>query len=438
MSFAKESIRTLFVRIIIIVLNLICGIINARWLGATGLGVFTLFAMIPMVCFRFSNLGIGSGLSFFVAQKKLSVKQAMLFMWGGVLVLSLVCCSVMIMIRSFSYFPWYDLPVQSYFLSLVLIPLAFMQNFLTRIIAGKLQIIDLNIADFIGAVNYLLALILFVICFNLGVTGAISALIANRCTVLIILLTRYNKNDVNSSATQVEHLKEERVTFLKLWGYGKWNYLIMLNRYLLDQIPVFVIKYYTTSNEAIGLFSVARGVNGKIQIIPDTFAAILFPFNAASKKTQAVQRTNRVTRSFFSLMIFIVIFLYLFIKPLILLVYGINFIGSVPIFYALLPLIICFPLYKLQNVHIAAVGDSKRASLISITALPLCITLTFLLVPVYGAVGASLAVSTTYLFLFILSIFIYGNITKSSISEMLLLNISDLKFIKQNVLNLKR
>lgn len=434
MSFAKESIRTLLVRFSIILFNLVGGIINARYLGATGLGIFTLLATIPSLCFRFGNFGIGSSLSFFVAKKKLSSAHAYTHMWKASIILSLICCCLMIPIRGVKYLPWYDIPTQLYYISLLLIPLAFIQNFLTRIVAGKLQIIELNIADFIGIVSYLLSLFILIIHLNFGILGAIYALIINRCIVSFVLFVRCPPNGLAISTTQEKLPETKKIKFNKLWEYGKWNYLIMLNRYLLDQLPVFFLKYATT-NEAVGLFSIARGVNNKIQIIPDTFATILFPFNAAAEKEQAIQRTNRVTRCFFFLMILITVLLFLFIKPVILIIYGNSYAASVPIFHTLLPVVICFPLYKLQNVHIAATGSSKTASLISIAALPIGVALSFLLIPHHGAVGASSAISITYFFQFMLSILIYGKTTKSSLTEMFLLNLSDLKSIRDNILS---
>ena len=77
MSFARDSLRTFIVRFSLIFVNMIGGIINARWLGPEGIGILALFFLIQSFAFRFGNLGFGSGFAFFIAKGKTSSKDVL-------------------------------------------------------------------------------------------------------------------------------------------------------------------------------------------------------------------------------------------------------------------------------------------------------------------------------------------------------------------------
>ncbi|MHC4772879.1 MAG: hypothetical protein ACYS8S_04745, partial [Planctomycetota bacterium] len=57
-------------------LEVLGGVINARWLGPEGVGVYVLLGLIPTITFRFGNLGFGSAFSFFLAKGQITAKKA--------------------------------------------------------------------------------------------------------------------------------------------------------------------------------------------------------------------------------------------------------------------------------------------------------------------------------------------------------------------------
>lgn len=72
MSFAKFTIQTSMVRVLSIIIGLVAGIINARWLGVEGVGILVLLSLIPNFSFYYGNLGFGSSMAYFLAKKKYS------------------------------------------------------------------------------------------------------------------------------------------------------------------------------------------------------------------------------------------------------------------------------------------------------------------------------------------------------------------------------
>jgi len=60
LSFARASVETTAVRMILVVVTFAVGIITARWLGVEGVGILTLALLMRVLAFRFGNLGLGS------------------------------------------------------------------------------------------------------------------------------------------------------------------------------------------------------------------------------------------------------------------------------------------------------------------------------------------------------------------------------------------
>ncbi|VAW74831.1 Permease of the drug/metabolite transporter (DMT) superfamily [hydrothermal vent metagenome] len=427
MAYVKDSIRSFLVQIVVLSAGLAGGIINARWLGPEGVGIYVLLGLIPALCFRFGNLGFGSGFSFFLAKKKLALASATRIMLALSLGLALIFGALLTLIWSEPFLPWHDVPVALLYTALALVPLAFMQNYAQRILSGCLRIKEVNISELCGTFTYLAMLVLFVIYLGYGVKGALAALLVSKITIVLFLLSRIYGGSLNTVASESDTTEHSSVT--KIWRYGRWNYLILLNRFLVDWFPVLVLKY-VSGNESVGLYSVARTIGDRLQTVPNAFSSVIFPYNANSDLEQAKSRTNTTTRIFLFLMTLMAIVLGAMSKFLILLLYGAEYEKSIQAFYLLLPVIVFFPLYKFQNVHISATGKSKMASSVSLIVLPFSILLCMSLIPSFGLLGASAAISTTYIALAALNFMLYRKYTCSGLKEMLVINANDIRKLK--------
>ena len=143
MSFAKDSIRTFIVRFSLIFINILGGMILARWLGPEGFGIMALSAFMQNFALRFGNLGFGSGFSFFIAQGKTSGKKVLGLAFG-------LCGAMRIVAYYFiadmeeDFSPWQKMPPPIFYLSLVTIFPFFMNYLLSMILSGHLDIKAIN------------------------------------------------------------------------------------------------------------------------------------------------------------------------------------------------------------------------------------------------------------------------------------------------------
>jgi O-antigen/teichoic acid export membrane protein len=216
---------------------------------------------------------------------------------------------------------------------------------------------------------------------------------------------------------------------LEIWKYGRWNYFILFFNFYIGELPIMILSYFFPYN-IVGFYSIGRGLMEKTRILPSAFSQALFPYTAASEEAVAVNRTNILCRNFVVLSCAMVTVLSVVIKPVIILLYGEAFLPVVPVFYAIIPAIILWPLSQFLAVHVAGFGDPKKVLLRSLFALPGCIAACIIFIPAWGAVGAALSVSVVYLILAAVSLYIYKKTTGVQLSEILIIGAEDVVFYK--------
>jgi O-antigen/teichoic acid export membrane protein len=427
MSFARDSLRTFIIRFSLIFVNMIGGIINARWLGPEGVGILALFFLIQSFAFRFGNLGFGSGFAFFIAKGKTSSKDVLKMAFFISCFMSLISCVVLLLVWENQFSPWRDIAPHIFYLSLLTIFPFFINNFLRRILSGQLNIKAVNISEVIRTICYIPILVFLVIILKLGVLGAACSLVLSQLGVFFYLLSRVNKK--KEAPVPVEKKAGKKTLALEIWRYCRWNYLIMFVNFYLEQLPIIVLKYFCPNN-IVGFFSIGNGLMQRTRVLPESFSNVLFPYTAASQETEAVKRTNMLCRNFLIVSACIGFTLTFAAKPIITILYGQAFLPAVRVFYAFVPVILFWPLSQFLTVHIAASGKSKRVFWLRIIALQAGIIACFFLIPRYGAVGAALSLSATYMVLTFLCVYTYVQFSKPKLSEIILPNKNDWHYIK--------
>lgn len=423
MSFAKNSCRTLFVRIFLIIVSMVGGIINARYLGADGIGLLALFLLIPAICFRFGNLGFGSGITFFIARNEISERFLLKAMIIFSLVMSTLASLMFFLLLRIKVSPWNDISANIITCGLVLVPAIFIKNFVQRFLSGFLKIKAINISEIISSSVYVVMLIILVVFFKLNIYGSILSYMISECFVLVYFfcVIRLMKIPYNN---KISYEKKYFQLTKKIFTYSKWNYLVMLINFFLEQLPIMVLKSQFAVSD-VGYFAISKGLINKIKVVPESFAQVLFPYTAVSKNSGAVLRTNMLCRIFFLFTLFVSFFLFFTIKYLIIFFYGIEYIHSADIFNILLPSIVLFPYCKFMNIHISAIGKPYISFYIFFASLCVSSVSCYFLIPVYRARGAAISITITYFFMSILTILVYKIYSKSKFIDLFLVNKTD-------------
>jgi O-antigen/teichoic acid export membrane protein len=427
MSFLSYGLQTVFVRLSLAFVTFGIGIINARWLGPEGVGVVALLLLVKTFAFRFGNLGFGSSFAFFTARRMADFRHMVSLSNIISLILSGLCILVFSIFWKSPLSPWNDIGFLDYVIALVALPFCFYNNYIQRILSGRFRITQINIANAVSVVLQLSFVILLVAVMNYGVPGAIFASLLSDITMTIILFIHV-RHEQPDEMVDVQQLAQDSATSLlkNLWNYGCWNYFLMFSNLLVEEVPLVLLKKFTGDNGLIGFYSRARSVGRQSRLVVEPFAQMLFPFTASSSKDKSTNRTNILCRNSILIMTLVMIVLMIFIKPIISLLYGEEFLPAADIFIALAPGVIVFPFGHFLEIHVAASGRPRDIFIASVSTLVAAIGICWILIPNFGSVGAGLSVSLIYFVRALFRFIAYVRMTRTSIWEILLPSWQDL------------
>lgn len=404
-------------------LGLPSGIICARWLGPEGVGILALLVLVKSFAFRYGNLGFGSSFAYFLAAKKISAYRIRGIVWFISTVVSVLSVIVLLAVWRCDFSPWRDIQTELFYLSLLSVFLHFFINFHQRILSGELRITAMNFANIISTVSSISYLVILVVVLKLGILGAIISVVLSDLTTFIYQILLSAKGNVEiveiTENNKASKPNAKGGLVASLWRYGRWNYLAMFSAFFIEELPLILLKTFSGNNVSVGLFSKARGLGRRSRIVADPVAQVLFPFTAASEKELATKRTNILCRNSLMVTALFVSVMTLLVKPIIVFLYGEQFLSSGDIFYALVPGIALWPLGRFLGTHVRGSGKSKVMSFMSLITLAVAIPICWCLIPRYGAIGAGLSVSAIYVARVVLHLLVYKRITATRISEVL-------------------
>lgn len=430
MSFLQFTIQTYFIRVILIAEALVLSVIHSRWLGPEGVGVIGLLILLKSFAFRISNLGIGSSFAFFLAKKEVSVSQVIRVLWGLGCVISVLTILTILVIWRRNFSLWNDIHPTIFYIALPTVPLYFFNQQMRRILSGQLRITTMNMAELLMGFSRLFFVCIFVIWLRIGIKGAILALLLSDTLTFIFLFLQTNAKRAEFVEENVQQNSTGKLIF-RFWQYGRWNYLLMFSNFLCEELPLILLKKISLMNAPVGLFLRARGIGRHTHILIQPVSQMLFPFTAASQETVAVRRTNILCRNFLLIAAFMIGLVTLLIKPMIVILYGKEFLPATGVFYAIAPSFIFWPLGRFIGIHIAASGKSKQVFFMGLITVLLGAPISYFLISEYGMVGAGLSMSTINAIMIFLHLLLYTKLTGTLFSEVIFPRFSDVIYYQK-------
>jgi O-antigen/teichoic acid export membrane protein len=415
-SFSASSLQTLIVRMTVLVANLLTGIVMARWLGPELLGVYYLLAILPVMAFRFGNLGFGTALSFFAAKGLASGREFHRLAWAGGLVMAIASAIGLGLVRERSFSPWRDLDAHLFYLFLISVPLEFWILYGQRVLIGKLRITQVNISAIIRGYGGVAFVVMLVAVAGLGVRGALLAVVGAMFATCLYLFGQTRR--VSRQGSDPARPRGTRSLIVEMWRYGRWTYLMHLSRYLCVQLPLLVMARFAPS-EAVAFYGVARALIQKTELLAMPFSTMLLPFTAAAEERDAVRRTNMLCRVFIWIMLALVAVLIVAVGFLIPLLYGEAYLPAVGVFWAASPGIVFLPLSLFLGLHVVGSGKPREVFFADLGVLLVAAAACGVLIPAHGAVGAGWCYSIITAASFALRMVVYRRNTGAALADIL-------------------
>jgi O-antigen/teichoic acid export membrane protein len=428
MSFKRHLILTSGTHSLVFLLGFIMSILNARFLGPSGVGVMALLMLLTGLSARISDVGFGNAFRYFSANNRIDYVNLIRTIN---IIGSIISIIVVILCFIIWYLPlgiWNDIQV-NIFLVYLPTPLFYTLTLYYRsLLHGKLEINAVNLSEIFERFLYIMLFILFVWLLDLGIKGA--ALALSISTFFLFIQLYFKANKIRVFHTIPNKLTPLKQTLKTLFSYGKWSYFSLFIEYILLNFPVLFLKSSSGSFADIGYFNKAQGLANYPRIPAVPLSGLLFSYNAGATEADATQRTEILCRLSFWLFTILFFILAIFIKPFIKLLYGEEFLPAAEIYLYLYPSVVLYINSLYLSSAIAARGFNKDTFLIRLKSLPFILVLTYVLISYYNLIGAAISISLSFTILWVQYSLKFFKLFNSNFSNIILLNKKDVLLLK--------
>lgn len=420
MSIVRNSLALFVMQVVIFVLGILVSIVVSRILGPTQRGVYFLVITINASIVGLGDLGINFTNTYLLAKDRCTLSKV-----NSNSIVFAVLIGTVTMLGYLTF----RRPLHSSFLkeiepvymlvSIGLIPFSLYTQFWGSMMVGlnRMTLISkLGIATTV--VSSILTCVVLLV-FKLGIVG---------------LLGLWGVSSITSALLRIYLLsREERIRihfdykfFKETFFFGIKGYLGNVAYHIYHRFDIFLINYFTGVT-GVGYYSLAVSLAEKTRFLPDPIINASTPRIGSANKDDAKVLTSRVIRHTILLSAITAIIL-LFAAPWVIpFAYGDEFLPTITPLLILLPgtifLSACFVLCSFFTYQLGRPEIPTICGWVALAVnLPLCIWLT----AKHALIGASLAMSLTYLVAFLTTLIWYRKATRQPLCDTLLIKGADI------------
>jgi O-antigen/teichoic acid export membrane protein len=402
--------------------NLVIGVILSRVLGAAGFGIYSSILVVPMIVIGLTQLGIRRATMYHISAGKLPEDHIV----SAVFILLLITSVLTMLISGLIFLFSESGNVDPLLLVLVMltIPLVLCNMFAGGIFLGKQEILRANILNSGPALVNLVFVIVLVWVLKLSVRGAFLALFLGNVTMFFFVFSVIRK----SYRITWKYHEGIMKSMVRLGAVFALSIFIMQLNYRID---ILLLKRLSTL-EQVGLYSLATQIAEQLWHVPYAIETIVLTRSAHASDERFVHKTvASILRVSILIGIAGSLLIIVLAPPMIPLIFGEGFRGSVPMMQAILPGIIFLVIFRILNSRLAGMGKPQIAVYTFIPALIINVVLNILWIPGHGAMGAVWATNVSYATGSVIFFIVYARITQMRMIEILKFRKSDFYFFKE-------
>ncbi len=404
----RDVALSLVTRIVLIAVGVFTSVLTARALGVAGRGEYFYIVTLAGLATQFGNLGLASSNTYALAKDySLLPRLAANSFWVALVVGILAACGILFFETDQAQLYWIEGPV---WLLIIMVPTMLYVLLASNLFIGMSLIRQYNFFQ-LGSTTFQLVGVVIATWMAWKVdafllVSALTGLVA--AGALIVMLGRFHR------ITWRFDLQIFRANL----GYSGRAYIATLLGYGVSRAGVLLLERYSGITE-IGIYSVAVQFADVLMIVPATVAMVLFPDLLKEPLEHRFARTMRATGQIALLMAtFCVItgFVATWIVPTL---FGEAFAPAVRVLWWMLPGVFFLSLANIVSQYLATKGIPFANVWAWLAGLFFLLVTSSFLIPHWGALGAAVSLTTTYILLAITLILLayryYRMETKTSV-----------------------
>lgn len=417
----RNALTTISTQIATMPFGIIVGILTARFLGPSDRGVFTLLLMIPATATVFVSLGLDSAGIYFYNKEKVPLPSLLSNSLAYVAVSSALACAALWLSRDIFVDAFAGVTTPALLITLVTIPLRMLNQSLSGILKATHKFNTYNLRILFDSLLTLVAMLAVFFVFD----GSLLQCLMVYPVVLGILCT-WLAFDVKEHFIGLSYPSWPLMK--RMLAFGVKSYAGTLAKHVHFKSDIYLVGLYLTSAE-IAYYSIGMHLAERLLMIPTTLSIVLFPRLSALSSDSAARLAGRVCRHVLAASVLCGAVLAIVAQPLILFLYGEEYLPAVQPFYLVL-------------LGVAAVGVTRNLAnffrstnthhylvYILLISAALNLVLNSMLIPQYRMMGAALSTLVTYSLQASLIVLVFRRMTQVPLRDILLVNGTDVKYL---------
>lgn len=426
-SLFKETLFTLLIRGFVLVFALATSAITARVLGPDQNGTYNLIYLFITTTSMLISCGISPSNVYYGARDASEMPtilgNSIVAAVGLGLTGSLLFFAATFIPGVTAYLVENNIPLDWLRGVIFILPVVQLNSFMPDMLRASGRIRGYNLVTFLRQFIALASLIILFVLMARKLDAALIAYVVGQC-ILAVLVIWFALRVTGRRVSFSRHI------LTRHFRYGMRFQPSIIAQFLNYRLDVFLVGFFLSPAE-VGFYALAALLAERLWEIPNAIQLILMVRVSANNET-AVPLTNQANRIIAALMALLCIVIALASYPLILVVYGTDYLPMVSAFVLLVPGIWSLSIGKVLAAYVAGMGRPELATYSILSSLAVTIILDLLLIPLFGINGAAITSSVSYTVYTAVLVFFYLRHTKARLADLFLIQRDDIQLLRGN------
>jgi len=369
-------------------------IILARSISPSEFGVFSALIALSLIIVTIGDLGISAALVNFLPKLRSQRKSIISVTFWTQIFASIILCLILIASTPFKHFYVPESNNFQILLTSILIFLMILQAFSLSALKAEKRF---GWVSFLQIADSTTKFIVLVSLFKFGFVSTTTALIA---TIVSVSITTYL--GLRHEFANISFIFPKK-HFKKIFRFAKW---IALNRTFsiaIARVDIILLGVLSSSFAA-GIFSAAGRISLVFVVLVSSLGSVVAPrFSSLDSPKKVKEYLKKLILLTCVISLGMLLFLP-FARPIILLVFGLNYLEAVGVFQALIIAMIPF-LFSIVTVNplIYSFNVPNYVAITTVVQVVILIILDLILIPIYGAYGPTIAIGASNVIVLLLT-----------------------------------
>lgn len=420
-SFLKDITGVLSSNVFAILSGLLISVILSRKLGPVGFGIYSAILVLPTIVISFAQMGIRASSIYYIGRKQYDLREII----SSILLILVLTSGLGIVITLIGFLFLNDESYESLYILLVLlmIPFRLAMAYFGGIFLGKEQIGRSNFINWFTEFMHLIAVVILVWMMDLGITGALQALVLSHIIITAWALAVLGRN----SGLRLIYRPEIIRRLLSMGIVFALSFVIIQLNFRID---VLLLKELSTMDE-VGYYSLGVSIAEKLWQLPLAIGVVLMSRTANTTDQDAINTTTaRLVRVSLLAGVAASLLMFLLAPWFLPAVWGEKFRASIQVVQYILPGILFISVYRILSSRLSGIGRPEVSIYVFLPALVINVLLNLWWIPGLGAFGAVMATNVSYSLGTLAYIIVYSKIVHMPMSVVFRFQKEDFNFLK--------